>query len=304
MIRRPPRDSRILSVPDSAVRRTFSTELVTLVGVTIAYDRPGRLTDLDGVPPEAIGALDIDPVAICTPVQGLVIQPTDPGARDLPEDRQADNQVRPAADLVARLYELAPTPITEPREPHERVVGTCRHFAVLACSLLRHRGVSARVRCGFATYFVKNRAVDHWIVEHRDLASGRWIRLDPEILGQEVVEHPEDLAQGHFLSGVEAWIAFQRGEINADRFGVFGTENWGPAEIRGNLVKDLASLNKVEMLPWDEWGRMTEAYEGTTGPDYDSLLDDVAAICAADDTAAIAAIYEHPDLTVPDSLFR
>lgn len=278
--------------------------MVTLISVTIAYDRPGRLTDLEGVHSAAIGVLDTDPVAICTPVQGLVIQPTDPGARDLPEDRQAENQVRPAADLVARLYELAPQPITGPREPHQRVVGTCRHFAVLACSLLRYRGVSARVRCGFATYFVKNRAVDHWIVEYRDHDGGRWIRLDPEILGQEVVEHPEDLAQGQFLTGAEAWIAFRRGEIDADRFGVYGTENWGPAEIRGNLVKDLASLNKVEMLPWDEWGRMTEAYEGATGPDYDSLLDDVAAVCAADDTAAIAAIYEHPDLTVPEPLIR
>jgi len=27
-------------------------------------------------------------------------------------------------------------------------------------------------------------------------------------------------------------------------------------------------MNKVEMLPWDKWGRMTEAYEGRTGPDY------------------------------------
>ncbi len=69
-------------------------------------------------------------------------------------------------------------------------------------------------------------------------------------------------------------------------------------------MKDLASLNKVEMLPWDEWGRMTEAYEGTTGPDYDALLDDVAAICVADATAAIAAVYEHPNLKVPDHLIR
>ena len=39
----------------------------------------------------------------------------------------------------------------------------------------------------------------------------------------------------------------------------------GPGEIRGNLVKDLAALNKVEMLSWDESGRMTAAYAGETG---------------------------------------
>jgi hypothetical protein len=30
-------------------------------------------------------------------------------------------------------------------------------------------------------------------------------------------------------------------------------------------------LNKVEMLPWDEWGCMTAAYRGETGEDYDDL---------------------------------
>ena len=50
----------------------------------------------------------------------------------------------------------------------------------------------------------------------------------------------------------------REGRIDASTFGVYGTENWGPAEIRGNAVKDLAALNKVEMLPWDEWGRVAE----------------------------------------------
>lgn len=83
-----------------------------------------------------------------------------------------------------------------------------------------------------------------------------------------------------------------------------GTENWGPAEIQGNAVKDLAALNKVEMLPWDEWGRMTEAYDGETGPDYDALLDDLAATAGADDPILVEALYGHPDLAVPDALIR
>ncbi|MCA2211786.1 transglutaminase-like domain-containing protein [Wangella sp. NEAU-J3] len=38
---------------------------------------------------------------------------------------------------------------------------TCRHFAVLACALLRHRGIPARARCGFATYFQPGKGLDH-----------------------------------------------------------------------------------------------------------------------------------------------
>lgn len=48
-------------------------------------------------------------------------------------------------------------------------------------------------------------------------------------------------------------------------------------------MKDLAALNKVEMLPWDEWGRMIDAYAGKTGADYDSLLDTLATTCAHED---------------------
>ena len=70
---------------------------------------------------------------------------------------------------------------------------------------------------------------------------------------------------------------------------MYGTENWGPAESRGNAVKDLAALNKVEVLPWDEWGRMTASYEGRTGAEYDRLID----------PAAITALYQSADLAVP-----
>ena len=98
--------------------------------------------------------------------------------------------------------------------------------------------------------------------------------------------------------------AFRRGEIDAARFGVYGTGNWGPAEIRSNAVKDLAALNKVEMLPWDEWGRMTAAYRGETGEGYDELLDEIAAVCAADDLIAVARLYAHDDLRVPAEIIN
>ena len=178
------------------------------------------------------------------------------------------------------------------------MVGTCRHFALLSCALLRYRGIAARVRCGFATYFQSGQGLDHWITEYQN-GDGRWVRIDSEILGGTVLDHPGDLRPGEFLSGGEAWAALRRGEIDAARFGVYGTGNWGPAEIRGNAVKDLAALNKVEMLPWDEWGRMTAAYRGETGEDYDELLDEIAAVCAADDPAAVASLYAHDDLRVP-----
>ncbi|WP_232354253.1 hypothetical protein [Rhodococcus sp. YL-1] len=140
--------------------------------------------------------------------------------------------------------------------------------------------------------------------DHTLTAPARWIRLDPEVLGQNVVGNADDLTPEQFLTGGEAWSAYRRGEIDAASFGVYGTDNWGPGEIRGNAVEDFAAMNKVEMLPWDEWGRMTDAYDGKTGADYDALLDDVAAVCAADDPTAIATLYNHGDLQVPTEMIR
>ena len=126
------------------------------------------------------------------------------------------------------------------------MVGTCRHFAVLACALLRYRGIPARVRCGFATYLQPGQGLDHWIAEYWAAAGAGWVRIEAEILGQSIVQRPHDLQPGEFLTGGEAWSAYRRREIDAAVFGVYATENWGPAEIRGSAVKDLAALNKVE----------------------------------------------------------
>jgi Transglutaminase-like superfamily len=263
------------------------------------YAVAAPMTALDAVPWAVVAD---DPVAVCWPVHQLVVQPDDARTLGLAEDRFAENQVRPAARLLEILTDLDPAPVDVPRPPERRVVGTCRHFAVLACAFLRRRGIAARVRCGFATYFQPGLGLDHWIVEY-DRAGG-WVRLDPELLGGSVLDRPDELRPGQFLSGGEAWIAYREGRIDASTFGVHGTDNWGPAEIRGNAVKDLAALNKVEMLPWDEWGRMTASYEGRTGADYDRLIDTVAAVCAGDDTTAMVALYESEDLAVPAELSR
>ncbi len=268
----------------------------------IDYKLPGALTALDGVSSAVLQPVATDPVEICEPVHGLVIQPVDAQARGVPTERFSENQIRPARRLILALLAMDEAPLSVSREPDKRVIGTCRHFEVISCALLRYRGIPSRVGCGFATYFQPGQGLDHWITEYWNDGSGRWVRIDAEIFGQNVLPHPEDLRPGEFLSGGEAWHAFRRGEIDASLFGVYGTQNWGIGEIRGNAVKDLAALNKVETLPWDVWGRMKDAYTGKTGTDYDELLDKIAAVGAADDLAAIASLYTRDELQVPPDL--
>jgi Transglutaminase-like superfamily len=267
----------------------------------IDYTDPGPFTGLEGLAEKVLKGIGDDPLQLCMPAHLLVIQPRVAKDLGLGEDRLAESNLRPAARILDALLALNPAPAGEGRPAAQRVIGTCRHFALLSCAFLRSRGVAARLRCGFATYFQPGQGLDHWVTEYQD-SGGRWVRIDSEILGGTVLDHPEDLRPGEFLTGGEAWAAFRRGEIDAARFGVYGTGNWGPAEISGNAVRDLAALNKVEMLPWDGWGQMTAAYRGETGQDYDELLDELALVCAADDPAAVASLYAHDDLRVPAKL--
>jgi hypothetical protein len=106
---------------------------------------------------------------------------------------------------------------------------------------------------------------------------------------------------GEFLTAGEAWTLVRSGQEDPAVFGVFGTENWGPGEIRGNAMRDLASLlHKIEMLPWDVWGPMEDSYTGKTGDDFDLLIDELASACDEHDEPRLRRVYE--ELTVPASL--
>lgn len=267
------------------------------------YDVGGGLTGIaqDLVP--RLSGLPSTPVELCAVVQTLLVLPDLAAGFGIPEERHDEKSIRAASDIIRALFALDGRPIEQTRPLSNRVVGTCRHFSVLSCAFLRHRGIAARSRCGFASYFVPDTFVDHWVVEYWHPTEERWVRVDPEILGFEFVSAPEDLAHDEFLSGGEAWTSCRQKLADPSGFGVAGFPHaWGIAEVRGNAVRDLAALNKVEMLPWDEWGRMESSYNGQTGPEYDELMDTIAATCAANDEAAIANLYATEDLAVPETM--
>jgi hypothetical protein len=269
----------------------------------LGYCQAGPFTRLEPAQVLLTAGLPDDPVGVCAAVQSLVIQPGDATVLGVPKHRIEEKNLRPVSKLIAALTAVDPAPLNRARAPEARIVGTCRHFTVLACALLRLRGVPARARCGFGMCFLEGRGADHWVTEYWHERERRWVRVDTEHLGHGFVTHPEDLAEEEFLTGGEAWIRYRKGSLDPMLFGVPGTDHaWGPAEISGNAVRDLAALCGHEMLPWDEWGRMTAAYEGTTGSDYDRLIDEVAATCRTDDPEAMTRLYTNEDLAVPDHL--
>jgi hypothetical protein len=277
----------------------------TLLFVGIEYyAEAGPFTRLTGDQSELVRRLPFGPDDLCRVAQNLLVSPPDAVGAGLTEARMAERNTRPASALLGRALELdAAIPLGEERPAELRVVGTCRHFAVLATAFLRAVGVPARGRCGFATYFVPPRKVDHWIIEYWSDSQNRWIRADPEYLGRPTPAkaRTEDLRPDEFLTAGEAWQLVRSGQQDPIEFGVFGTENWGAGEIRGNAMRDLASVaRKIEMLPWDEWGPMEASYNNETGPDFDLLMDQLAIATADPEQADLEPIYGQ--LAVPDSM--
>ncbi|MEX2226785.1 MAG: transglutaminase-like domain-containing protein [Dehalococcoidia bacterium] len=265
------------------------------------YATPGPMTELSRCARDAFDGLPEAPDELMKVVRRLVV-----AALPAPEDR-TDPQIRPAASMVERIQQLDPSPLVEPRPPHKRFVGNCRHFATLTCALLRRQRMPARVRAGFAGYFEPNTWADHWIIEYWRPSEERWVRVDPQwgdawAKTRDPDATSESLAGSMYWSGGEAWQRCRRGELDPDRCNMGGV-NWGIGEVRGSVLFDLAALNQHEMLPWDTWGRMEAAYRGETDAAYDEMLDAVSAVISGGDFDAIGELYDrNGDLQVPPSL--
>ena len=112
----------------------------------LRWERPGPLTAIDAHLLGALDGLPHDPVGLCRTAQGLVMLPGLAPAFGVPEERHDERTIRSASAVLRRVLELDPAPLHHPRALHDRVIGTCRHFALLSTALLRHRSIPARAR--------------------------------------------------------------------------------------------------------------------------------------------------------------
>jgi len=164
----------------------------------------------------------------------------------------------------------------------------CRHYALLHTAFLRRQGTPARARVGFARYFGDG-WVDHWITERWD---DRWVRDDAQIgpiarAALSLQFDPADQPAGEFLTGAEAWLRCRSGDADPKEFGIFDLR--GLWFVRGNVMLDLAALNKVELLPWDTWDPHGPEWQPTDAEL--EALDDLARAVIADDLEDIRRRY-------------
>jgi hypothetical protein len=216
---------------------------------------PGRYQALIEVLPDDLPAL-------ARIIQGLQVY--DVVAADfygfaIPADRLAEIHIRPIEQRLERLIELDNRPLDIARPVEKRVLGRCQSFVVMMVTMLREKGIPARARCGFGGYFHPRRYEDHWLCEYRNNVERRWILADPQFddvwrkrldIRHDVLDVPRD----QFLVAADAWEQCRRGELDPEWFGISFADLHGLWYIAGSLVRDLAALNRMEMLPWDVWG--------------------------------------------------
>ncbi|MDG4767948.1 transglutaminase-like domain-containing protein [Solwaraspora sp. WMMD406] len=262
------------------------------------YRRQSRWSD-----PGPYAAL-LDPLPstipqLTTVVRNLVVHYVASGERFAP-DRLAEIDLRWIARRLAVDQDRFDAPLARPRPVPDRVAGCCRDFTLTTVAALRHHGVPARSRVGFAGYFLPDFHVDHVVVEHWNGA--RWIRtdaqldpaagwpFDPADLPRPVVATPEGEREGEpgFATAAQVWTAYRRGEVDPDRYGVSPhLPLRGPWFLRNYVLHELAHRQRDELLLWDNWGAMSQ------DPDAEvELVDEIATLLLAADGDGDAAAAE------------
>ena len=221
------------------------------------YAAPGRFTRLD----EGDFASD-DIRQVVEVVQGLLVydlvaQPFY-GVDLKPNQAEAIHE-RDTARLLAVARAVDARPLGEARPPANRVGARCHAFSRLTVAFLRAAGVPARARCGFGAYFRPGWFEDHWVAEYWNAAKRTWQMVDAQLdtTWRQMIDFKGDsfaITATEFVTAGHAWQAWRRGELDATRCGLSAIDVHGAHWIAGNLRLDLASLNKIEMLPWDVWG--------------------------------------------------
>ena len=216
----------------------------------------------------------------------------------IPLERQGESHIRRLEKMLERLLSLDDRPLTEARPPEKRLVGVCNHFAVLLVGMLRAKGIPARARWGFGSYFNPPVFEDHILAEYWNADEDRWVQVDAQLddvfrKALKVDFDPVDVPHDRFVIAGTAWAQCRAGQADASKYGIFKGDLRGLWFIACDLVKDLAALNKVETLPWDTWGAMPNP--GTTlSEDQLTFFDRLAGLTRAPDGsfAELRRLYE------------
>ena len=253
------------------------------------YSDPGRYAPLlDAVPADVGGVAAV--------VRNLVVHYRASGL-PFPAERLTEIDNRWVDRILATDQGRHPLPLAGPRAQEQRVAGCCRDYTLLTVAALRHKGVPARSRVGFAGYLAPGFHYDHVVVDYWN--GERWVYLDAMLDPANWPFDPGDLPRPvgvqptpppMFATAAQVWTAYRSG-ANVDGFGVDPhLPLRGGAFAGAYVLQELAHRQREELLLWDVWAAMPAMVDGKLVlGDEAPLLDEVAAMLLAADEGDWAA---------------
>lgn len=246
-------------------------------------------------------------------VQGLVIHMFT--AKEFYKVNVADKRIENEAHirhfnlLLDKVLEIDNSPFDKPRQADKRLVGVCHHFSKILTGILRAKKIPARMRYGFGNYFNEGYFEDHSVCEYWNKKEKRWILVDPQfdkvwIKNLKIKHNVLDLPNDKFFKPAESWLACRQGKLDPQKFGIFQPEMRGLWFIAGNLVKDVASMQKKELLQWDAWSGMPRPNNSMTNKKTLKFFDDLAELMIEPDANSVKIQKHYQDIKVPDRVFN
>jgi hypothetical protein len=157
----------------------------------------------------------------------------------IPEERWNESfRYTTVQSILEGLVTYDSSGLTKDRKPEDRLILGCRENAILLTSILKYRGIPARVRTGHVTYLRPGFHLSHTICEVWNEHENRWMLVDPSMV-------MIDFNREQFDFSNELWLKLQNKEINPDQYGFPGRYS-GFVSIVGKVCPDLASILGTE----------------------------------------------------------
>ena len=188
--------------------------------------------------------------------------------------------------ILGGLQSFDPAGLVPNRKPENRLVLGCRENSILLASILKSRGIPARVRYGFAPYLMPGLHSSHVICEVWNEGEKRWMLVDP-------TTNMVDFSRDKFDFSNEVWQKMRQNKIDAKLYGPGGEHNGLPSIIQ-LLCHDLASVLGTEYPITQYSPIIDQALKGegefTLSADQMRMLDEISELMSTVDTGGISKL--------------
>ncbi|MBN2347456.1 MAG: hypothetical protein JXJ22_01380 [Bacteroidales bacterium] len=215
--------------------KQFSGSVLDFYKQYSSYTDPGEYAYLYKNLPDSLPEL-------CSVIRSQFIHPYAelPRYREqIPKERGDESINYPTVkSLLAGLISYDSRGLVMDRKPEDRLILGCRHNAILLASILKYRGIPARVRTGHVTYLRPGFHLSHTICEVWNEQENRWMLVDPSMV-------KIDFSREQFDFSNDLWLKLQKKEIDPNQYGFPGRYS-GFVSIVGKVCPDLASILGTE----------------------------------------------------------